>query len=204
MRGGAGRTVPVHEALGPVNQVLVEVLDEALFDSSAEIFVHCERFTRVVEGGTKAAGLAADFGTELLLPLPNLGNKSISTEVVTRQTALLLQPLFNDNLTRNTSVVLARKPENIEAAHAVPAGERVLDGHSESVTQVQGSGDVWGGQAAHIGGLARLGVSGVVAALSPPQVPAGLDSDGVEGGGERGGRVFFLSRRDGVHERSLL
>ena len=121
VRGGAGRTVPVHEALGPVNQVLVEVLDEALFDSSAKIFVHCERFTRVVEGGTKTACLGADFGSKLLFPFPNLRYESLTPKVVAGQTTLFLQTLFDNNLARNTSMILARKPKHVMATHAMPA-----------------------------------------------------------------------------------
>src|SRR5439155_6289221 len=76
-------------------------------------------------------------------------------------------------------VVDARQPERVEAAHALVADERVLEGRGERVADVQAAGDVGRGQddrerrvLALIGGAEK-------ASLFPFAGPAGLDRAGL-------------------------
>ena len=79
---------------------------------------------------------------------------------------------FDDGLGGDAGVVGAGHPEGVVALHASPAGEDVLQGVVEGMAEVEGAGDVWGGDDDGEGGLFAVGMGGEVAAIEPEGVPA--------------------------------
>ena len=87
---------------------------------------------------------------------------------------------LDDELRGDAGVVGARLPEGVEAAHAVPADERVLERAALGVAHVQRAGDV-GRRHRHDVDGARVGrvvARGEDAVLLPEGVPARLDERG--------------------------
>ena len=88
---------------------------------------------------------------------------------------LLAELLLDDGLRGDAGVVEAGLPEGVEAAHAVPADERVLDRAVQRVPHVQRSGHVrrWHRDHVRLAGLVRVGVveafevGGQLAAIVP-------------------------------------
>jgi len=83
-------------------------------------WVHGERSTIPVNGGSEAAKLLVDAVAVLLLPLPNLGNEGLSAEIVARLASLLGELLFDNNLGGNTGVITPRVPKDGLTPHSVP------------------------------------------------------------------------------------
>ena len=83
-------------------------------------------------------------------------------------------PLDHD-LRADAGVVVARLPEGVEAAHAVPADEDVLQRAVEGVAHVQGAGDVRGRHGDDVGRTRIIRVGLEKALTLPCLLPALLD-----------------------------
>ena len=116
------------------------------------------------------------------MPCPDLLDERLTPEVVAREAALLGQPLLDDRLRRDTSVVQPRHPDNRIAVHPAPACQDILDSHRQRVADVQRARHVGRRQhhreRAPVRGGARLDICSLrfeQPALLPPLVPRGLN-----------------------------
>ena len=181
--------VPVDQALAAVNQALFIELDKCLGHRARQLGVHGEVLAAPVHRVTHAAHLCGDGLAAFLFPLPHLGDKGLSPQVMPANTLGLQLPLHHD-LGGNAGVVGARYPDRVGAQHAVVAGKRIHDGLVERVPHVQ--------RASHIGWRQLDGKSGCismrrattsVAGLSvisalPFGAPMGFQGGGLEGFGQ--------------------
>src|SRR5690606_9032723 len=82
-------------------------------------------------------------------------------------------------------VIRAGEPEGVVAAHPLPPGQDVLQGHEDRVTHVQGAGDVRGrdddGERRLLGNVLR----GEISPFPPEGIPVGLHFGGFVGLGKR-------------------
>src|SRR5687768_2184884 len=74
-------------------------------------------------------------------PLPDFFDELFATELVTAD-ALFRQLALDDHLCGDAGVIGARKPECVEAAHALPAAHDVDQSVDQAVSDVKPSGDV--------------------------------------------------------------
>jgi len=139
----AGR--PVDQPVVPVHQAVGMQPQKRGFHRRRQLVVHRKRLARPVGRRADAAQLLANLPPVRFHPRVHLAHKRVPPQVVPRHAALAGQGLLDDGLRRDPRVVGARHPERRPPAHAVPPHDRVLDGGHERVAQVQGAGDVWGG-----------------------------------------------------------
>ena len=146
--------VPVGEAFAAINEALVVHFDKGFDHRIVEVAVwlivgraggtgHGEGVAGPVAGIAEAFHLAHDGGAILLLPLPDLAKEVFTAQVRALLAFFGFEFFFNLQLGRNARVVLSRLPKRIEAAHAVPTDEEVLNVVVERVTHVQRACDIW-------------------------------------------------------------
>mmetsp|Transcript_58896 Transcript_58896/g.156809 ORF Transcript_58896/g.156809 Transcript_58896/m.156809 type:complete len:225 (-) Transcript_58896:213-887(-) len=121
----------------------------------------------------------ADAIAVFLLPSPHSLQKLFSTQIVARQLFVLEEATLDHTLRRDASVIRTRNPKCHVATHPVPPRERVLDGASQRVTQVQAACDIgWWNHHDEPLGLHRvesfLCVRSKVPLFFPPSTPCGL------------------------------
>ena len=176
---GDGRLVeraPVHDAVRAVDPAALPEPDEERHDRADVVVVHREALARVVERAAEPAVLAHDRAARLLEPLPRPLDECVAPDVVAREPLRRERPL-DDVLRRDARVVVARLPERVEAAHAVPADQHVLQGAVERVADVQPAGDVRRRHADHERSLVARAGAGRVETLGLPRLlPARLDA----------------------------
>ena len=103
-----------------------------------------EREARATPVAARAefAELAEDALLVLILPLPDAFHQFLAAEVVACLAFLLADAPFHHGLGGDAGVVGAGDPQGVEALHAAPADEEILQRVVESVAEVQGAGDV--------------------------------------------------------------
>ena len=111
-------------------------------------------------------------------PVPHALDELLAAQVVAGQ-ALLGELALDDDLGGDAGVVDAGEPEGGVAAHAPPAGERVLDGGALGVAQVELASDVGGRLDDDEGRPQGVRVGGEVAAIQPLAVARLLHCAGV-------------------------
>jgi len=116
-------------------------VDEHFTDCIGHLRVHGEVFARPIDRGAQATDLARDSRTRFFLPLPNPLDKLFPAQIVARQ-FLRVELALDHDLRGNTSMVGARQPQGIGAAHAVVAREAVHDGLVKGVTHMQRAGHI--------------------------------------------------------------
>ena len=169
---------PVDDPVRAVDPApLVEVDEEAHHRADVAV-VHREALARVVERGAEAAELAHDHAAVLAQPLPDLLDERVAAELLPRR-ALLHELPLDHGLGRDPRVVVARLPERVEAAHPVPADQRVLDRAVERVPHVERAGHVRWRHADHVGLARGVGLGVVEPLLLPGPLPARLDAFGL-------------------------
>mmetsp|Transcript_38932 Transcript_38932/g.105432 ORF Transcript_38932/g.105432 Transcript_38932/m.105432 type:complete len:406 (+) Transcript_38932:1744-2961(+) len=171
---------PVDQAVVAVDEALVVEADEGLLHSPPEHLVHGESLPRPVDASSDLFELAADTVAVLLLPGPDALEELLAAQVVAGQLLVLEEQPLHHALRCDACVVGAGHPQRHVPAHAVPASERVLDGTSERVAQVQGARHVW--RRDHhdepLEVLCALGLCSVrreEALLLPPRIPRIFD-----------------------------
>jgi hypothetical protein len=184
---GLVERAPVDDAVVPVDPAALPQAHEVRHHRPDVVVVQREPLARVVERGAEAAELTHDRAAGLLEPFPRPRDERLPAEVVARET-LLREHLLDDVLRRDARVVVSRLPERVEAAHAVPADEDVLQRPVQRVAHVQVACDVRRRDADRVGVVtARAGTGRVQALFLPRLLPASLDALGaverVHGGG---------------------
>mmetsp|Transcript_34869 Transcript_34869/g.67420 ORF Transcript_34869/g.67420 Transcript_34869/m.67420 type:complete len:530 (+) Transcript_34869:1693-3282(+) len=136
---------PVHEPLLAVNEAFLVHAAEGFLDRLVEFLIHGEGLTCPVARRPQPPQLSADVRTRLVLPLPNLLEELVASQVTPGLLLLPHQLLLHHGLCGDASVVCSGEPEGCLPVHAMPASESVLDGAHERVPQVKGTRHVRGG-----------------------------------------------------------
>ncbi len=160
---------PVDDALGAVDQAVVEELLEDGLDGLGQALVHGEALTGPVDAVAEAAHLAEDLAAVLFLPLPDALDERLAAQVVAGL-ALLGELLLDLVLGGDAGVVHAGQPQRLVALHALAAGQGVHERVLEGVAQVQGAGDVRRRDDDGVRGLLTRGIGREVPTLYPALV----------------------------------
>ena len=186
---------PVDEARGAVHEPVLVQAHEGLPHGAVHVRVHRELGPPPVGRRPEHPLLLGDAPSALGLPLPDPLLELDAAELVTRL-ALALELTLDDRLGRDPRVVDAGLPERVEAPHAVPADERVLERAALRVAHVQGARHVWRRHRDDVGGahVVRVVVGLEDAVLLPERVPARLDLARVVAFGEIGRAVVRRAR----------
>ena len=139
---GATPGAPVDDALGPVDEAVVEHLLEHRLDGGREPLVEREALAAPVDAVTEAAHLAQDRPAGLGLPRPHPLDERLAPEVVARPALVLGEPSLDDVLRRDPGVIHTRQPQRVVALHAAAPGEDVDERVVHRVPEVQAAGDV--------------------------------------------------------------
>ena len=189
--GSAART-PVDNAFVPVDEPLVEEVDEGGANGAGRTGVKGEPQPGPVAGGSQTAVLLVDGIAVAPHPFPDALLELFPSQVVA-VASLLGQGALNHPLGGDAGVVFAGKPERRVAAHAMPAGQCVLEAGSESVPQVQFARYV-GRRHNYAERLTGgIGAGDEVSGLPPVLVDTLFDGSSVVGSGHRGGGVSHQS-----------
>ena len=166
---------PVDDAVRAVDPAAVPEPDEERHDRADVGVVHREPLARVVERTAEPSELPHDRAARLLEPLPGQVDERFAPDVLAGA-PFLRELLLDDVLRRDPRMVVARLPERVEAAHAMPADEHVLDRAVERVAHVQPARDVRGRNTDDVRLVAASADSGRVQARTlPGLLPARLD-----------------------------
>src|SRR5207249_804780 len=95
-----------------------------------------------VARGAQLTKLAEDALLIALLPAPDALDQLLAAKVVARFLFRLRDQLFDGRLRGDAGVIGAGNPKRVEALHAPPADEHILQRVVEGVAEVQGAGDV--------------------------------------------------------------
>ncbi len=171
--GGQAARAPVDDALGAVDQLVVEELLEDGLDRLRQALVHGEALARPVDAVSEPAHLAGDLAAGLRLPLPDPLDELLAAQVVAGL-ALLGELALDHVLGGDAGVVHTGLPERLEPLHPLAADQGVDQRVLEGVAQVQRAGDVRRGDDDGVRGLVARGVGGEVTALYPALVQLAL------------------------------
>ncbi len=140
-QGGMAARAPVDDIVALVDQAFLVQADEDLAYRRRQPLVHREPLALPVAGGAEPLQLVDDRSALVLAPPPDPVDEGLAAEVVPAL-ALCRQLPFDDVLGGDAGVIGARQPQGIVAAHAVIAGEDILQSVVEGVTDVEDAGDV--------------------------------------------------------------
>jgi hypothetical protein len=184
---------PVDQSGGTINQVSFEKLGKSNCDRLAQLFIHGEDFSVPVKTGADSSELVLDSVSISLLEFPNFLQKLLSTQIMSSLVLLLHQFFLNNSLRGNTRMIGSRQIQSLVPLHSLSSDDRILNGNSQGMTNVQISSDVWWWQSdCELFGVCCLVISVEELVLVPPLVPVLLDGDWVVGVRHFGG-VGFLS-----------
>ncbi len=139
--GGGAVRAPIHDALTAIDKVVVVPIAEHLADRLRVVGVHGEMRIGEVDGAAHALDLLDDVSAVFMCPVPAGIDERIAADLAARD-ALGGELLVNLRLRGDAGMVGAQNPAGRNAAHAVHAHERVLNGVVHGVTHVQHTRDV--------------------------------------------------------------
>ena len=176
-RGGAVRA-PVDDALAAVDQPVVVPVAEHLAHGGGVIGIHREMRVGEVDRASHALDLLDDVAAVLARPVPARLDELLAADLAARD-ALARELLVHLGLGGDAGMVGAQHPARRDAAHAVHADQRILDGVVERMAHVKHAGDVGGRDGD--GAVADAGIAAVVLPLHPLVEHALLDGGGIVG-----------------------
>mmetsp|Transcript_14060 Transcript_14060/g.31148 ORF Transcript_14060/g.31148 Transcript_14060/m.31148 type:complete len:516 (-) Transcript_14060:459-2006(-) len=135
---------PVHQSCPAEDLPLLVEAHEGFLHGCAQHLVHGESLSGPVHRHTDAPQLHLNTLTVLLLPVPHTLQESFPTVVVPGLLLVHEKLLLHHRLGCNTGMVHTRNPAHHSAGHAVPSAQRILNGHSQRVPQMERSSHVWG------------------------------------------------------------
>ena len=135
-------TVPVHQAVTPVDQPVDEEAEEGLTYGGAADRVHGEPLSVPVSRAAHLLLLSHDSLLILVLPRPDALHQGLPTDVVARLALELEETLFHHGLRSDSRMVRSGLPECIVPHHPVPAYEQVLHHIVHGVAHVERPGNV--------------------------------------------------------------
>ena len=166
---------PVDDPVRPIDPAALVEVDEPAHDGAVVALVHREPRAPVVERGAELAELAHDRAAVALEPVLDVGVEAVAAQVALAP-ALLRERAADRRPGRDARVVVAGLEERVEAAHPVPADERVLERELQAVADRQRAGDVRRRVHDDERLSRRVGVDAVEALLLPGLLPALLDA----------------------------
>ncbi len=170
--GGVQLGIPVDQTLAAIDQAVFMQAYEGFLDRLGKAVVHGEALPRPVHRAAQATDLPGDVAAGFFLPLPDLLEKLLASQVMTAG-ALRGQLPLDHHLRGDTGMVGAWLPQGVAALHAAPADQRIHDCVIEAMAHVQAAGDVR--RRNHDGvGLAGA-LWGEVIVRFPGLVPGSLD-----------------------------
>ena len=98
---------------------------------------------RPIAGATEPFQLLDDDAAVFILPFENAPQKLFPAEIVARFVFSPPQIFFNRSLRSDPCVIHPRQPKHLEALHARPTTENVLDRVVQNVAERKHAGDVW-------------------------------------------------------------
>ena len=173
-RGPVARA-PVDDPIRAVDPAALVEVDEPAHDGAVVALIHREPRAPVVERGAELAELAHDRAAVALEPLLDVGVEAVAAEVALAPT-LLRERAADRSPGRDARMVVAGLEKRVEAAHPVPADERVLERELQAVADRQRAGDVRRRVHDDERLSRRVGVGAVEALLLPGLLPALLDA----------------------------
>ena len=188
---GAAVRAPVDHAVAAIDQAFVVVVDKDLFDSVGAALVHGEALALPVAGDAELPELAGDPAAVLFLPSPCALEEFLTTEVFFGD-AFLTHRLDDLRLGGDGGVVGTGQPQRLIALHPAPAGEDVLQGVVQRVTDVQLTRDVGRRHDDAIGLFIRVDRGVEVVVLQPVAIYPFLDLRRVVGLVEFCHNITFL------------
>ena len=132
---------PVDDPVALVDPAALVEVDEPAHDRAVVGGVHREALAPVVERGAEQAELGHDRPAVALEPLPGVGLEALAAEVALGL-ALLRELAPDRGPGGDAGVVVAGLEERVEAAHPVPADERVLERELQAMADRERAGDV--------------------------------------------------------------
>ena len=140
--GGEQLRVPIDEALVLVDEAGAVEIDEHLAHGAGQSLVHGEALARPVAGGAEPLQLVDDQPARLVLPLPDAGDELVAAEIPAVRLLALHQLPLDHHLRGDAGMIHPRLPQHVAAAHALEAGQHVLQRVVERVTHMQRAGHV--------------------------------------------------------------
>ncbi len=122
---GQAAGAPVDDAVGPVDEAVVEEPLEDRLDGPRQALVHREALAGPVDAVAELGHLAEDPAARLFLPLPDPVDEGLAAEVVARE-AFLGQLALDDVLRRDSRVVHAGQPRERPCPACGPGGSARL------------------------------------------------------------------------------
>ena len=166
--------VPVHKAFVLVNQTFPVQFDKDFRDRFRAALIHGETFARPVGRRPEGAELVGDGAAGLSLPLPDLLEKCLATDIA--PVDLLCGKLpFDHGLRRDAGMVRSRLPQSVFAGLALVPNQDVLNGEGERVAHMQAAGDVRRRHHDGVRNLARAGIGSECARFFPVLVMGPLN-----------------------------
>ena len=129
--------IPIDQTLPLEDVALLVKLDEDLQDGIVEPGIHRETVSRPIAGRSEPLQLVDDRAAGTLFPLPDLLEEFLSAQLPARRHSGLRQRTLNHHLGRDSGMVLARLPKDVETSHPVPSDQDVLQRVVERVTHVE-------------------------------------------------------------------
>ena len=161
--------VPIDEALVFVDEAGAIEIDEHLAHGAGQSLVHGEAFARPVAGRAEALQLVDDQAAGFVLPLPDAGDELLAAKGAAVGLLALHELTLDHHLRGDTGVIHPRLPQHVAAAHALEAGEHVLQRVVERVTHMQRAGHVRRGN--DDGKGARVLAAGLARGKGPSFLP---------------------------------
>ena len=173
---GQGRfapRAPVDQPLCSVQQPILPQTDEHLQDRPLTRTVHGEGFSGPVTGCPQPFKLIDDGSSRLLPPLPDSLHKGVSPDLLPGPPLPQELP-FHHVLCGDPCMIGPRHPESVMPQHPLPSDQDVLKGIVQSVSHVEGAGDVRWRNHDGVGRLRGVQIRMEEALTLPQSVPAGL------------------------------
>ncbi len=140
--GGLQLRVPIDEAFAAKDETVAEHLEELFAHRPGADRIEREAHARPIAATAELAQLTENARFVLILPLPNALHQRLASQIMACLFFLLEDEAFDDRLGGDPGVVGARHVKCVEALHAPPADEHVLQGVVERVPHVQRAGDI--------------------------------------------------------------
>ncbi len=129
--------VPIDQPLVLVDQPLAVKLDENFKDRLRQPLVHGETFARPIARGAEPLQLIDDGAARLRLPFPDALEERLAPHLAPAGLLAFHQLPLDHHLGGDAGVIRAWLPQHVLAAHALEAGEHVLQRVVERMAHMQ-------------------------------------------------------------------
>ena len=143
--GGLATRTPVDDVRAAIDEPLLVEAHEGFAHGYREVVVHGEVFAVPIDGGAQALHLAENVAAIVPAPFPHTLDECLAAHLLACG-AFARDLALHQHLRRDAGVIGARHPENLVAAHTVPADEDVALSVLKHVAHVQVAGDIGRGQ----------------------------------------------------------